>query len=466
MLFSSTVFLYWFLPAMVAVYFVVPMRAKNAVLLFASLVFYAWGEPRYALLMLLSITQGYFFARLIGKNRGTRSAKVYLIVSLIISLGLLGYYKYANFFVESFNAVLGTHFSALNIALPIGISFYTFQLISYVADVYRGDVEPQRSYIAFAAYIAMFPQLIAGPIVRYSDIELQLKERTHSIDNAAYGARRFVTGLAKKVLIANVLAELVSAFKSSGEKSVLFYWVYAAAYMLHVYFDFSGYSDMAIGLGALFGFTFPENFNYPYTAASITEFWRRWHMSLSSWFKDYVYIPLGGSRVKKSRAILNIAIVWMLTGLWHGADWNFVMWGIMFAVLLIIEKQILLPIINAHRATGHIYTLLCAMLCFIMFDASSVKEGFATMAGLFGAGVEAVSSAEAVYYLKSYALPLIIAAFGATPLPRRIKERIENTRTGGIVMSFTEPVILALLLIVCTAYLVDGSFNPFLYFRF
>ena len=340
MLFSSAAFLYSFLPLTIAVYFLMPRRLKNAALLLMSLIFYAWGEPRYVVLMVLSITQGYIFARLIGKSRGTKKAKAYLIISLVLSLGMLGVFKYANFFAESFAAVFGLKIAALNIALPIGISFYTFQLISYVIDVYRADVEPQRDYVAFAAYISMFPQLIAGPIVRYSDIEAELTARAYGADKAAYGARRFILGLGKKVLIANVLAELVNAFKASGEKSTLFYWVYAAAYMLHVYFDFSGYSDMAIGLGSIFGFTFPENFNYPYIAASITEFWRRWHMSLSSWFRDYVYIPLGGSRVKRPRALLNIAIVWMLTGLWHGADWNFVMWGIMNGVIILISQEL------------------------------------------------------------------------------------------------------------------------------
>lgn len=464
MLFSSAAFLYSFLPLTIAVYFLMPRRLKNAALLLMSLIFYAWGEPRYAILMLLSITQGYIFARLIGKGRGTKRAKAYLIISLVLSLGMLGVFKYANFFAESFAAVFGLKIAALNIALPIGISFYTFQLISYVIDVYRADVEPQRDYVAFAAYISMFPQLIAGPIVRYSDIEAELTARAYGADKAAYGAKRFILGLGKKVLIANVLAELVNAFKASGEKSTLFYWVYAAAYMLHVYFDFSGYSDMAIGLGSIFGFTFPENFNYPCIAASITEFWRRWHMSLSSWFRDYVYIPLGGSRVKKPRALLNIAIVWMLTGLWHGADWNFVMWGIMFAVLLIAEKTLLLGFIKKHRAIGHIYTLLFVMLCFIMFDASGVKEGFETIAALFGAN--AADNTEALYYLRSYTVPLIIAAIGATPWPKRIKAKLEATRAGGAVMTVAEPIALAALLCLCTAYLIDGSFNPFLYFRF
>ena len=464
MIFSSLTFLQGFLPLCLLIYFLVPRQRKNLVLLLASLFFYSWGEPIYVVLMIFSTLLDYCCGRAAEKYRGTKKAKAYLIISLVLSLGMLGVFKYANFFAESFAAVFGLKIAALNIALPIGISFYTFQLISYVIDVYRADVEPQRDYVAFAAYISMFPQLIAGPIVRYSDIEAELTARAYGADKAAYGARRFILGLGKKVLIANVLAELVNAFKASGEKSTLFYWIYAAAYMLHVYFDFSGYSDMAIGLGSIFGFTFPENFNYPYIAASITEFWRRWHMSLSSWFRDYVYIPLGGSRVKKPRALLNIATVWMLTGLWHGADWNFVMWGIMFAALLIAEKTLLLGFIKKHRAIGHAYTLLVVMLCFIMFDASSVGEGFAAIAALFGAN--AADNTEALYYLKSYAVPLTVAAFGATPLPKRIKAKLEATRIGGAIMAIAEPVALAALLCLCTAYLIDGSFNPFLYFRF
>lgn len=376
---------------------------------------------------------------------------------------MLGVFKYANFFAESFAAVFGLKIAALNIALPIGISFYTFQLISYVIDVYRADVEPQRDYVAFAAYISMFPQLIAGPIVRYSDIEAELTARAYGADKAAYGARRFILGLGKKVLIANVLAELVNAFKASGEKSTLFYWVYAAAYMLHVYFDFSGYSDMAIGLGSIFGFTFPENFNYPYIAASITEFWRRWHMSLSSWFRDYVYIPLGGSRVK-SRARFEHCNSMDAYGPLARGGLELCHVGDNVRGVADRGKTLLLGFIKKHRAIGHIYTLFFVMLCFIMFDASGVKEGFETIAALFGAN--AADNTEALYYLRSYAVPLTVAALGATPLPKRIKAKLEATRVGGAIMAIAEPVALAALLCLCTAYLIDGSFNPFLYFRF
>ena len=338
MLFSSIPFLYYFLPCVLLLYFLAPKRLKNAVLLLASLVFYAWGEPIYVLLMAGSIASGYVLGLLIEKFRAMPLGKLFLIVSVAISLGLLGYFKYVDFFISNFNAVFGLSVPLLRIALPIGISFYTFQLLSYTIDVYRGTVAAQRNFITLAAYIAMFPQLIAGPIVRYSDVAAQLKSRTHSFEKIALGIRRFILGLAKKILIANALGELCDIFRVSGDQSVLFYWLYAIAFTLHIYFDFSGYSDMAIGLGKVFGFDFPENFRFPYISASITEFWRRWHISLGSWFRDYVYIPLGGNRVGKAKWLRNILVVWLLTGFWHGAAWNFIVWGLLFAVLLVVEK--------------------------------------------------------------------------------------------------------------------------------
>ena len=315
MLFSSIPFLYYFLPCAVLLYFLAPKRLKNTVLLLLSLFFYGWGEPRYLVFMAASIVQGYVFGRLIGKYRGRRPAKVFLAASVLFSLSLLGYCKYADFFIANFNAVTGLSVPLLQIALPIGISFYTFQILSYAADVYRG-VPAQKNFIRLAVYIAMFPQLVAGPIVRYADIEPQLAERVHTLEGAAAGVRRFIFGLSKKVLLANVLGALVEAFKASEEKSVLYFWLYAAAYTLQVYFDFSGYSDMAIGLGRIFGFRFAENFDHPYAARSITAFWRRWHISLGTWFRDYLYIPLGGNRVSRPRWLLNILVVWIATGLW------------------------------------------------------------------------------------------------------------------------------------------------------
>ena len=333
MLFSSVPFLFYFLPAALLIYFAAPRQLKNAVLLLASLFFYAWGEPKYMLLMLVSIVQGYGFGLLIEKHRGQKASKVFLTLSILVSLGLLGYFKYADFFLSSVNAVTGLSLPLLKLSLPIGISFYTFQVLSYVIDVYRGETAAQRNFIDLAAYVSLFPQLIAGPIVRYSDVAAELKSRTHSVSAAAEGVRRFTVGFAKKILLANQFGALASAYKSTQDASVLFVWLYALAFLLQVYFDFSGYSDMAIGLGRMLGFHFPENFNYPYISASITEFWRRWHMSLGSWFRDYLYIPLGGNRVSKTKWLRNILIVWLLTGLWHGADWRYLAWGLFTGLL-------------------------------------------------------------------------------------------------------------------------------------
>ena len=463
MLFSSVPFLFYFLPATLLLYLIAPRKLKNSVLLLSSLVFYGWGERKYLIFMLAAILQGYLFGLLVDKFRGTKKSKLFMIISVVLSLGLLGYCKYADFFITNFNAVTGLSIPLLKIALPIGISFYTLQILSYTVDVYRGEVPSQKNIINFAAYVTMFPQLIAGPIVRYSDVAAQLESRTHTMDKTALGVRRFAIGLSKKILIANVLGELVSAFKSSDEKSVLFAWMYAIAYTLHIYFDFSGYSDMAIGLGKIFGFDFLENFNYPYISSSITEFWRRWHMSLGSWFRDYLYIPLGGNRVPKWRWLLNLFIVWMATGFWHGAEWNFIVWGLMYAVLLISEK---LWLKGMPKAIGHIYTLLFVILGFVIFDASSLSDGIGNIGSLFGAGGLPAVTDETLYYLRSYGVILIIAAVGATPLPSKIVERIRKATVGDKAMVVLEPVALVVMLAVCTAFLVDGSFNPFLYFRF
>lgn len=467
MVFSSIPFLYYFLPIVIILYALSPKKLKNATLLLVSIVFYAWGEPRYIVFMAVSVIFGYIFGLLTEKFRGKKAAKVFLILSLIESLGLLCYCKYANFFIENFNAMTGLSVDLLSITLPIGISFYTFQILSYVVDVYRGDVPAQRNLINLAAYVAMFPQLIAGPIVRYSDVRDQLEERTHTLEKTAVGIRRFIIGLAKKVLIANILGELVDIFKNSDDKSVLFFWIYAVAYMLHIYFDFSGYSDMAIGLGKLFGFDFVENFNYPYISKSITEFWRRWHMSLGSWFRDYVYIPLGGNRVSKPRQFFNIFVVWMLTGFWHGADWNFIIWGLFFAVLLTVEKYLYKKHLDNSKFLSHIYVLFFVMISFIIFDSTDLSFAGTVITSMFGFGGIPLVSTASVYYLESYAVVLIIAAVGATPLIRDLCTKLQNKGTAvSKVMNILEPVALALLLITVTGYLIDGSFNPFLYFRF
>ena len=468
MLFSSIPFLYYFLPLTLLCYFLAPRRAKNAVLLLFSLVFYAWGEPKYVLFMVVSILQGYFFGRLVEKYRvsNPRRSKLFLTASVLFSLLLLGYCKYADFFIRSFNAVTGLSVPLLRVALPIGISFYTFQILSYVVDVHRGTVAAQRNLIDLGTYIAMFPQLIAGPIVRYSDIASQLEHRTHSLADVAAGARRFVLGLGKKVLLANVFYELITTFKASGDRSVLFYWLYAAACVLNIYFDFSGYSDMAIGLGRIFGFRYLENFDYPYISASITEFWRRWHMSLGSWFRDYVYIPLGGNRVSKTKWLRNILIVWLLTGLWHGAAWNFVLWGLFFAVFLTAEKLWYGEALAQTRFLKHLYVLLLIAVSFVIFDAASVSDAFRTIASLFGLGGLPRSDVLARYYFDSYSGVFLVAIVGATPLPAKIVRQFSEDGPGKKIMSVVEPVVLLALLAVCTAFLVSGSANPFLYFRF
>ena len=422
MLFSSLPFLFYFLPCALGLYFLAPRRLKNAALLLCSLVFYAWGEPRFVLFMAAAILQGYAAARLMERYPARR--RLLLTLSAVLSLGLLGYCKYADFLISGFNAVTGLSVPLLRITLPIGISFYTFQILSYVIDVYRGDAPAQRSLIDLAAYIAMFPQLVAGPIVRYTDVAPQLQSRTHTVQDAALGARRFVLGLGKKVLLANVLYELVTVYQQSGQKTVLLTWMYAAAYMMHVYFDFSGYSDMAIGLGRIMGFRFAENFNYPFISGSLTEFWRRWHISLGSWFRDYVYIPLGGSRVRLGRWVLNLLVVWGLTGLWHGAAWTFV-----------------------------------------LFDASSLSAAIGAAGAMLGLGHLPVWDGGTLYYLHSYAPVLLAAAVGSTPLPAVLCRRMAAGRAGRV-LDALEPIALLALLAVCTAFLVSGSANPFLYFRF
>lgn len=466
MLFSSISFLYYFLPAAVLLYFLVPRGLKNAALLLASLFFYAWGEQRLVLMFAASVLGGWVLGLLIESFHGKQLSRVFMAVSVILSIGMLGYFKYIDFFLSGVNGVLGTSIPLLRIALPIGISFYTFQILSYTIDVYRGTVPAQRNLIDFAAYVALFPQLIAGPIVRYADIAEQLKNRTHSMEKTARGIRRFILGLGKKIFFANGFGELCIAFRAAGEASVLFYWLYAAAFMLQIYFDFSGYSDMAIGLGKVFGFDLTENFRYPYVSGSITEFWRRWHISLGSWFRDYVYIPLGGNRRGIGRQIVNILIVWLLTGLWHGAAWNFVLWGLYFAVLLMMEKLWLKRRLDRHPAAGHIYVLLTVMLGFILFNGNSLQQIIGDMTGLFAFGRIPLVSAESVYYLRSYARLLIVGGLAATPLPGKTAAAAAQTRPGRWIFMIGEPIALCVLLLTATAYLADGSFNPFLYFRF
>ncbi len=461
MLFSSIPFLYYFLPMVLAVYFLAPRKAKNTVLLVSSLIFYGWGEPKLLFLMVFTIVLFYFCGLAIGARPSARWKKAWLLVSVVISLALLGIFKYADFFIGSFNTLTGLSIPLLRLTLPVGISFYTFQSLSYTIDVYRGSVPPQKNLLSFGAYVSMFPQLIAGPIVRYADIDRELEERTHSWEGFSLGMGRFLVGLGKKVILADNFALLMKLFRESDEKSVLFYWLYAVAFTLNIYFDFSGYSDMAIGLGRMFGFHFPENFNYPYLSKSITEFWRRWHMTLGSWFRDYVYIPMGGNRVRRGRWVWNILTVWMLTGLWHGAAWNFVLWGLFFGIFLMIEKWVpgLQKLPNALR---HGYVMLAVIFSFVLFNANSLSQAAGDMAGMLGLGGLPLISAPAVYYLKSYGLLFLLGILGATPVVKTLARKAADTKAACVL----EPLVLAALLLVCTAYLVDGSFSPFLYFRF
>ena len=458
MLFSSIPFLFYYLPAVLILYFVLPRQLRNGFLLLASLLFYAWGEPAYVLLMIAAIVAFYCFGLAIEKSS---RKKLWLTLSVVFGAAMLGVFKYADFAVENFNRLTGLSVPLLKLALPIGISLYTFQCVSYCIDVYRGDTQAQRNIIDFGAYVALFPQLIAGPIVRYVDVAEDLKHRQVHWESVAEGLFVFLIGLGKKILLANPFGQLTEIFRSSSDPSVLFSWLYAIGFTLHIYFDFSGYSDMAIGLGKILGFRFPKNFDYPYVSKSITEFWRRWHMTLGGWFRDYVYIPLGGNRVGAWRWVLNILAVWMLTGLWHGAAWNFVVWGLLFAVVLLIEKWV--PALKKLPSfLRHGYVLLTVVLSFVIFNADTLSQAGQDIAGLFGGGNLPLVSREAVYYLRSYALLLILGILGATPLVRSTAARLEHKRISVIL----RPLIAIALLLICTAYLVDGSFNPFLYFRF
>ncbi len=468
MLFSSITFLYFFLPITMAIYFLCPKSWRNGVLLLASLVFYFFGEPVYVLLLLLSSVWDYLCSLGIEKHRGTKKAKALLIASMVFNLGLLGFFKYIDFFILTANDLLGLALPVTGVPLPIGISFFTFQTMSYTIDVYRGQVKAQKNLATLATFVCLFPQLIAGPIVRYVDVARELENRNSTLDNVALGTRRFLMGLGKKVLLANAMGELCLAFHNAQEATVLFHWIYAVAFSFQIYFDFSGYSDMAIGLGRIFGFTFLENFNYPFISKSITEFWRRWHMTLGGWFRDYVYIPLGGNRKGKGRWMVNIAIVWCLTGLWHGAAWNFVLWGAYFGVILMIEKLVSPHLASAVEGTPrclvslvqHIYVIFLVLISFVIFNATSFSDAISTIGGMFG-GLP-LYNAEAIYYLQSYGLLLALCAIGSVPLLKNTHKKLENHK----IMTVLEPIALVAILLTVTAYLVDGSFNPFLYFRF
>lgn len=467
MLFSSVSFLYYFLPITLILYFVSKDKYKNIILLLASLFFYFYGEPKYTVLMLISAFSAYIHGILIEKFREKGYSKLFLISGLVVSLGILIVFKYMDFIIKNINYISNSNITLLRLVLPIGISFYTFQGLSYIVDVYKKDAKVCRSFVDFATYVCLFPQLIAGPIVRYTTIEDELKNRIHSFDKFAYGVNRFVVGLAKKVILANNLGMLVDIMTKSNEKSVLSYWMVAIFFSLQIYYDFSGYSDMAIGLGRMFGFDFLENFNYPFISKSIKEFWRRWHISLSSFFRDYVYIPLGGNRVSRGRWIFNLLIVWSLTGLWHGDSWNFILWGLYFALLLIIENLFLQNILSKLPALiQHIYAKFFIIISFVIFNNENIKDLWSSLYNMFNFRGLDLYNDFSTYYLKSYTVLLIVSMIGATPILKNIIQKVNKNVTGQKVISTINPILNIVLLVVVTAYLIDGSFNPFLYFRF
>ena len=472
MVFSSSVFLMAFLPLTLLAYFIVPARlvkVRNAVLLASSLVFYGWGEPKYIVIMIFSIVFNYASGLVIGKYTGMGNkhrAKPMLVLCVLGNLALLGIFKYTDFVVDTVNRLTAAGLTLPGIALPIGISFYTFQTMSYIIDVYRGKVEPQKNLITFGAYVALFPQLIAGPIVRYSDVAVMLAGRRTNLEQAAEGIRRFIVGFGKKVLLANQIYVVWMELSSMENLSAAAAWLGAVAFTFQIYFDFSGYSDMAIGLGKIFGFDYLENFNYPYISRSITEFWRRWHMSLSSWFKEYVYIPLGGNRVSFVKWVRNILIVWMATGLWHGADWTFVVWGLFFAFFLVLEKTFLKQYLEKAHIWNRLYLWILLTVSFLIFHASGLSDAMQTIRYMTGLGGIPILSAESLFYLRDYFLLVLLGIVGATSFPLRFVSHLKRNAGGRKVVNVLEPLFLIACLLISVSFLINGSFNPFLYFRF
>lgn len=464
MVFSSLTFLQCFLPCVLVMYYIVPRKAKNTVLFLFSLLFYAWGEPIYVGLMLFSTVLDYCCGRTVEKHRGTSSAKIGLLVSVVVNLTLLCLFKYTDFLISTINSIFGASIPLLNLPLPIGISFYTFQTMSYTIDVYRGNAKAQKNILSFGAYVSLFPQLIAGPIVRYQTIADQLEERVHSFDKFAEGIKRFVCGLGKKVLLANNIGLLWNTISQSSELTVVSAWLGITAFAFQIYFDFSGYSDMAIGLGKMFGFDFLENFDHPYCSKSVTEFWRRWHISMGTWFRDYVYIPLGGNRRGLAIQLRNIAIVWLLTGFWHGASWNYVLWGVFYGCILIIEKFFLLKRLQKAPAIwGHLYTLLCVAIGWVLFAFENIDSGWIFFKAMFGRN--GFCDSTTCYQLLSYLPLLLICIIASTPLGSKYYYKLsrkcsDRLNTAADVIGITAVIGLVM------AYLISGSYNPFLYFRF
>lgn len=462
MIFSSVIFIYYFLPIVLLLFYIVPNKYKNFILFLASLIFYYYSEKKFLILLILSIIVNYSLGRLITKYKDNK--KVWLIISLIFNFGLLLYFKYVNFFIDTVNNIFNINIHLMEVVLPLGISFFTFQAFSYVKDIYDGKIDGANNIIDFGMYLSMFPQLIAGPIVRYSELEDNIKRKELSFIKFGNGVERFIIGLSKKVLIANLLGELVLKLNSLVNLSVFGYIILAVSITLQLYFDFSGYSDMAIGLGKMFGFNFPDNFNYPLIASSITDFWRRWHMTLSRWFRDYVYIPMGGNRVSYSRWILNIMTVWFLTGFWHGASFNFILWGLYYGIILIIEKKFLLKFLEKHKIFSHIYSIILILIGFVLFNSNSVLEFIIFIKNMFGLGGIPFVNQETLFYIKNYLIVIIIAIIFSIPIFKNIE--VFMNKKNKVIYEVIEIVLIILLLIVNTSYIVNESYNPFLYFRF
>jgi len=454
MVFSSITFLFFFLPLLLIVYFITPKKYRNIILLIFSLIFYFFGEKYYLILLLLSCLINYIFGLFLGKKQD----KKILILALIINIGILLYFKYTNFFIDTFNNILNLNISTLNIVLPLGISFFTFQNISYIVDVYRRDVTPNKNFLTYATYITLFPQLVAGPIVRYKDINEELKSRKESLSLFSEGITRFVTGFGKKVLIADTLYHAITALTKTN-MSTLAYWIVALFYTLQIYYDFSGYSDMAIGLGRMFGFNFKENFNYPLISKSITEFWRRWHISLSSFFRDYVYFPLGGSRTTKLKTIRNITIVWLLTGFWHGANWNFILWGLYFLIFLLIEKFVLKKYLKGG-VLSRIYTTLIVIISFVIFSITDISELLLFLKNMFNLTNTFINK-ETLLFIKANLGIIIISLIGITSI---VKEKLKKGNSK--IIDALEIIFIIIVFILSVSSLISSSFNPFIYFRF
>ncbi len=473
MVFSSLLFLFRFLPAVLLLYYIAPRKIRNLVLFLFSLLFYAWGEPKYVFLMLFSITMDFFMGQMVAKSKARnnrKAAKRFLTISIVVNLSILAFFKYADFIIGTINNVAGLSLPMLSIPLPIGISFFTFQTMSYVIDVYKGATKVQKNWVNYGTYVSMFPQLIAGPIVQYKTIAEQMEHRKENASDFAEGIHRFLLGMGKKVLLANTIGLLCDAVMALEitQVPVLTAWLGAIAYTFQIYFDFSGYSDMAIGLGKMFGFHFLENFNYPYISRSITEFWRRWHISLSSWFKEYVYIPLGGNRRGVLLQARNILVVWMLTGIWHGASWNYVLWGVYYGILLMLEKFLLKPVLkHLPGVLQNVYTMVLVIFGWVLFKCEDLSYCFSYLKAMVGGFHAGWIGRESMYLLRNYGALLVILLFGCTMIPKKIGHRITGkfgeTSWIGLVLRI---VWYGGIFLISLAYLVDATYNPFLYFRF